>query len=499
MSKRFKQYLFQETITYPPIFKSGDKHDPGNYRPVSLTSICSRLLETIVKEQIADHMESNNLYTEHQFGFRSGHSCVTQLLQIFEEWSQAIDNHHAVDVLYLDFRKAFDTVPHLRLLNKLKAYGIDGQILVWIKNFLSQRKQRVSVNGNFSNWADVISGIPQGSVLGPTLFLIFINDLPDIVNNLVKIFADDTKIYTVINSETDCESLQRELDNLSEWSDTWKLGFNAKKCKSMHIGHTNDKHQYIMLDISSGNRTIVQQVDEEKDLGVTFQSDLKFDKHIVQCVNKANKMIGIIKRTFTSIDKDMFLTLYKSLIRPYMEYATSVWSPHLKKDIFILENTQRRATKLVKEIKDLSYETRLRSLGLPTLIYRRTRNDMIQVYKILNRIDKLDKNVFFKECNHTSTRGHSHKIAKVHSRLNIRLKSFSVRVVTPWNSLSEECVSSSDINRFKSSLNKCWKEHPQKFNHEAASVTSHEYSALSNNRCYERPTPSKGRPTAWDP
>lgn len=462
-----------------PIFKSGDKHDSGNYRPVSLTSICSRLLESIVKEQLMNHMEDNNLFTEHQFGFRSGYSCVTQLLHIFEEWSKAIDDHHVVDVIYLDFRKAFDTVPHLRLLNKLKAYGIHGQFLEWIQNFLRDRRQRVSINGHFSDWADVISGIPQGSVLGPTLFLIFINDLPDKVNNLVKIFADDTKIYSIINDEEDCQAMQRDLDNLSEWSKSWQLGFNAKKCKSMHIGFNNTKHVYTMLDSTTGNRTEILQVEEEIDLGVTFQSDLKFNKHIVKCVNKANKMIGIIRRTFTSLDKEMFLTLYKSMIRPYMEYATTVWSPHLKKDIFILENTQRRATKLVKEIKDLPYETRLRFLGLPTLSYRRSRNDMIQVYKILNQIDKLDKDIFFKECNQSSTRGHSQKLAKINSRLNVRLKSFSLRVINPWNSLPETCIQSRDINNFKSNLNECWKHHPQKFNHDMAQVTAQQYSTLT--------------------
>ena len=143
------------------------------------------------------------------------------------------------------------------------------------------------------------------------------------------------------------------------------------------------------------------------------------------------------------------------MVRPYMEYATTVWAPYFKKDIFILENTQRRATKLVKEIKDLPYDDRLRFLGLPTLCYRRVRNDMIQVFKIMNQIDKLDKTIFFKELNQSSTRGHSQKLAKSHSRVNVRLNSFSQRVVNKWNDLTEECVQSSSLNNFKSNLNKC--------------------------------------------
>ena len=161
----------------------------------------------------------------------------------------------------------------------------------------------------------------------------------------------------------------------------------------------------------------------------------------------------------------MFMTLYKSMIRPYMEYATAVWSPHLQKDIFILENAQRRATRLVKGIKDLSYEDRLRFLGLPTLIYRRARCDLIQVFKIVNKIDNLDKEIFFKENNSSMTRGHNYKLSKGHNRLNLRAHAFSQRIVNPWNSLSAAVVNSKDVNQFKSNLNVCWKNHPLKFEH----------------------------------
>ncbi len=159
-----------------------------------------KILESIIRDKLTEHMDNNNLYSEHQYGFRSGYSCITQLLHVFEEWSCALDSNENIDVVYLDFRKAFDTVPHARLLNKLKAYGIRGQLLKWIGNFLHDRRQRVVIQDDKSEWADVLSGIPQGSVLGPTLFLVFINDLPDVVSNLVKIFADDTKMYTKIKN-----------------------------------------------------------------------------------------------------------------------------------------------------------------------------------------------------------------------------------------------------------------------------------------------------------
>ena len=343
------------------------------------------------------------------------------------------------------------------------SYGIRGNILNWIKSFLKDRKQKVMINSEGSEWSDVLSGIPQGSVLGPALFLVLINDLPDSIANFVKIFADDTKVYSTIStiSDSDFDKLQSDLTKSSDWSDIWELRFNAKKCKSLHIGRNNPRHQYYMYE--SGIQVPVEQVESEKDLGVTFESTLRFDHHILNCVNKANRMLGLIKQTFTYMDKEMFLPLFKTLIRPHLEYATVVWSPFLKKDIFLIENVQRRATKIVKTISNLSYEERLKHLGLPTLKYRRDRNDVIQVYKIMNGIDKLDVNTFFKMSTDSRTRGHNFKIVKQQNRTKQRASVFSQRVIDPWNSLPSECVNSDSVNKFKSSLNDAWKDHPQKF------------------------------------
>ena len=316
-----------------PLFKKGNKHAAENYRPVSLTSTVCKLMERIVKKKVMEHMENNELFSIHQHGFRSGHSCVTQLLEVIEIWSKAIDNKDNIDVIYLDFRKAFDSVPFERLLIKLTAYGIGGNVLNWIKSFLNDRRQRVIINGTTSKWADVVSGVPQGSVLGPSLFLLYINGLPDTVRNLVKIFADDTKLFAVANDDDNCASIQTDLNSLSKWSDTWQLRFNAAKCKRMHIGQNNQHHQYFMQE--NGMATTITEVTEEKDLGVTFSNDFKFSKHIVSAVKKANRVLGVVKRTFTYIDRDMFLQLYKTLIRPHIEYGSVIWSPYLKKRIYI--------------------------------------------------------------------------------------------------------------------------------------------------------------------
>ena len=217
-----------------------------------------------------NYMSSNDLFTNSQYGFRPGRSCVTQLLEVLDNWSELMDNGFSIDTIYLDFSKAFDTVPHQRLFLKLEKLGFEGSLLNWIKSFLTGRNQCVRINSTTSALSDVISGVPQGSVLGPVLFLIFINDLQDIVNGIVKIFADDYKTFSKISTVNAHDRLQENLDELCDWSNTWKLKFNAAKYKVLHFNpDINNHYRYTMLD-SSDNYVALDEVDEEKDLGVTF-------------------------------------------------------------------------------------------------------------------------------------------------------------------------------------------------------------------------------------
>ena len=295
-------------------------------------------------------MTDNGIFSNCQYGFRPGRSCVTQLLEVLDVWSETMDNGFPIDSIYLDFSKAFDSVPHQRLFLKLEKLGFKDNILNWIKSFLTNRSQCVRLNDTVSSWSDVVSGVPQGSVLGPVLFLIFINDLPDTVEGMVKIFADDYKAFAKVSSDDEHQKLQDNLDKLCDWSNTWKLNFNATKCKVLHFGPNIDvQPRYTMLD-STDNYVALSVVDEEKDIGVTFESNLKSDKHINNIVSKAQRTLALIKHTFDYMDRDMFLILYKSIIRPLLEYATCVWSPYLKKDIRKLGSVQRRATKLVRDI-----------------------------------------------------------------------------------------------------------------------------------------------------
>ena len=208
-----------KTANVVPIFKKGDRSIVANYRPVSLTSTVGKLLESIIAKNIRDHLDKFNLIKDTQHGFRNGYSCLTNLLTFFSEVFQALDKDKAFDVIYLDFSKAFDRVPHRRLLKKVEAHGITGELLSWIKAWLLDRKQRVCINGKHSDWADVASGVPQGSVLGPLLFIIYINDLDNGVSSSISKFADDTKIGRIINSADDIMAPQRDLNWLSGWAD----------------------------------------------------------------------------------------------------------------------------------------------------------------------------------------------------------------------------------------------------------------------------------------
>ena len=260
-----------------PIYKKGKKSDPNNYRPVSLTSTVCKIMETILRDEIVSHLEGNNLISPDQHGFRSGRSCITQLMESMHDWVDSLENKQPVDVVYLDYKKAFDSVPHERLLVKLHAYGIRGNLLLWIRSFLTNRKQRVVINGKSSNLAPVISGIPQGSVLGPILFLIYVNDLPEMARSKLKLFADDTKLYKSIKDVVDKEILQTDLNSLMGWSKSWQLPFNIGKCKLLHLGTENPEFQYVL---TNGNETsTLEEVEKEKDLGIVFDNRLQFEQH----------------------------------------------------------------------------------------------------------------------------------------------------------------------------------------------------------------------------
>ena len=443
------------TANVTPIHKKGDRTDPSNYRPVSLTSQVCKVLETIVREKIIKHMRDNGLFSNSQHGFREGRSCLTNLLETLEHWTKILDEQDCIDVAYLDFRKAFDLVSHKHLLYKMSKYGISGQVLKWVEGFLRDRSQRVVIRGSASEPCNVTSGVPQGSVLGPVLFLIFINDLPLEVLSPLSLFADDSKIFTriVTNKKSKLRgfdgqnALQRDLIRVQEWAQKWKMEFNVDKCKIMHFGKNNPKSIYTM-----GGSTL-KTTDAERDLGITIDDRLDLGKHIKGIVAKANRMLGLIRISFACLNKAMFLNLYLVLVRPHLEYCVQVWSPYKKKYINLIERVQRRATKLVPELRDMPYSERLTRLGLTTLEERRVRGDMIQTYKFLTNKEDVDPGIFFQMAPQRPG-GNSKKIFRQRTRLQVRTHFFSQRTGPGWNSLNNNVVEARKTGTFKKNYDK---------------------------------------------
>ena len=349
---------------------------------MSLTSIICRILEGKIQDVIIEHMMKIDLFSCRQFGFISGRWTTLQLLKMLEDCTSMLDRGN-INFIYTGFRKAFDKVPQKRLLAKILHYRIRGRVYDGIKDFLSQRTQQVTVDGKKSRSAPVTSGIPKRSVLGPLLFVIFFNDLPKRVDSTMLIFADDIKIYGRTDLPGDEDKLQKDLNAMVERNKQWHLPFHPDRAKVKHVGKSSAQ----CIRYSLGNdpeAPLTNIVTEEKDLRMTFDSTQKFVVHIAGKVKKANRTLGIIRRTFHFLDDETMKLLFCSLVRPNLEYASSLWSPRLVNFTSLVENVQRRATRLLKNSENQSYEDRLQRLDLPTLSFRRLRGDMIEVFKIMH-------------------------------------------------------------------------------------------------------------------
>ena len=384
-----------------PIFKNGSRCKSENYRPVSLTSVICKLLESLLRDHMVDFLTRHNLINQTQHGFLKGRSCLTNLLDFMEHISKWADDGSPVDVINLDFQKAFDKVPHQRLLIKLKSHGIGESVVNWVRDWLSGRKQRVVVEGEESSWRPVISGVSQGSVLGPILFLIYINDLENEIGSNILKFADDTKMFRRVESQEDRHQLQSDLNKLVKWAEKCQMLFNKDKCKYLHIGQANATKNYLMIN------TVLLSTEREKDVGVVVSSDMKVSEQCGIAARKGNQILGLIRRNIAYRDKRLIIPPYMSLVRPHLEYCTQAWRPHMRKDIDKSERVQRRATRLISEISQLSYEERLQQCRLTTLETRRIRGDQIEVFKIMHGYEGLNKDMFFRIKNDSITRGHS--------------------------------------------------------------------------------------------
>ena len=431
-----------------PIQKKGDKTTPNNYRPISLTSVVCKLMESIIRDQLVTFLEENNLVKNSQHGFRNKRSCLTNLLDFYNEVYNIYDETKAVDVIYLDFQKAFDKVPHQRLLIKLKSHGVADKLLKWLEDWLSERKQRVVINGKASNWRDVLSGVPQGSVLGPILFIIYVNDIDDGLKCKISKFADDTKITSRVTTSAEKQELQSDLDHLIRWAEKWQMQFNVDKCKVLHIGSNNDRTNYSL------NGSELCKANHEKDLGIIISNNLKPGKHVSEVVKTANKITGFIGRAFDYKSEKIILTLYNSLVRPHLEYCVQFWSPYYRKDIDKLERVQRKVTKMIPRLRNKPYEERLKELGLFSLSKRRLRGDLIEIFKMFRGLDNVNIHDYVTVDERNVTRSNGYKITGRHFRSEEAKHYFFNRVVNVWNSLPAQVVNSNTLETFKNRVDK---------------------------------------------
>lgn len=441
-----------------PVYKKGAKSEAANYRPVSLTCILSKLMEHVLCTHIRAHLDNHSVLSRFQHGFRSRHSCDTQLLLTTHDLQSLYDKNLQTDIAILDFSKAFDVVPHQRLLNKMENYGIKGPVRRWISNFLEGRQQRVLVDGSFSESATVDSGVPQGTVLGPLLFLIFINDLPEniIHGTRVRLFADDCLVYRPIKSIHDQILLQQDIDRLIQWSKSWGMKFNASKCNIMSVKRGLGIQRFYHMD---GH--VLASTSTAKYLGVTFTSDLSWSTHIAEVAKRANQKLGFVKRNLRGCPAKCKILAYISLVRSGMEYAALIWDPYLKKDINILERVQNKSARWVKSDYDWtsSVSSMTKKLGWAELETRRKAIRLSFIYKVLNNkveitIQDLDSYIV----DRTTRRGH-----KLGTQFNQKLhlpsakstnfrKSFMCRSVPEWNNLPVDTLESSSLTAFKSKL-----------------------------------------------
>ena len=447
----------QANIT--PIFKKGEKVDPANYRPISLTSVPGKVMEKLVRDVMMDHLERNGLISKNQHGFVHKKSCLTNLLETMDTVTNAYNNGQHAFIVFLDFQKAFDKVCHASLLYKLKHYGYCQEIIDWVGSYLENRKQRVVMGEYFSDWMPVSSGVPQGSVLGPLLFVIYINDMPAVVNHVIKLFADDSKLIGIIKNKDDHQLLQGDLDALVKWAKQWKMLFHPDKCKVMEISKSNGNlfPPLSMEETDSTERHTLELTSVERDLGVMISNNLKQEEQVANAVAKAYKALSILRRTFSCWTPNNFKTLYIAYVRPHLEYAVQAWSPYFKKDIEALELVQRKATKLVKEFKHLDYLERLEKLGLTTLEERRNRGDLIQFFKEISEINIINWQIapLTNQSGRVRRNSNSNNMVRPAPAHCLQRENFFIsRVIHPWNSLPQCVVDSITVNQFKNRLDK---------------------------------------------
>ena len=444
-----------------PIHKGDSRAIPANYRPIALTSHLIKVFEKILRTHIVHFMNKHNLFNKHQHGFRAGRSCLSQLLEHFDQILDILEEGANVDVVYLDFAKAFDKLDFKIVMKKISELGIEGNVYNWIQSFLKDRVQQVTIKRIKSDPMPVISGVPQGSVIGPLLFLILISDIDEeIVEAFVKSFADDTRAAKSILSRDDVVTLQSELNKIYSWADNNNMKLNDSKFEVIRYGQDQDIKAETKYKSPSGDTIEIKET--VKDLGVLLSDNCSFRKHIETTIAKARNMISWIFRTFKTRKPEPMLILFKMLVLPILEYCSVLWSPQDVGSIQKLDEIQRSFIRKISNDADSDYWKRLKQFKLYSLERRRERYRIMYVWKVL---EGLVPNVNNKIASKTHARHGRKCLIPIVPRGNlskIKLASFPIQGANLFNALPKHVrnVTNTKLDCFKRALDAYLKSVP---------------------------------------
>ena len=434
-----------------PIFKKNDKSLIDNYSPVSLLSCVGKLFERAVFKHVFNFLRDNNIISLKQSGFIPGDSTSYQLVHLHHLFTEALENQKDIRIVFCDISKAFDRVWHEGLLFKLRKIGINGSLLQWFSNYLYNRKQRVVINGQHSSWSSIKAGVPQGSVLGPLLFLIYINDITSVIQSEVRLFADDTIVYVFVDNPSDsADALNLDLANMTDWANQWLVRFSPPKTVTLNISKKKKKLPRPPLSMDN---TVLKEVKSHKHLGVTISNDLSWKEHIESISVSASQCLDVLNALKYKLDRATLERLYFSFVRSKLEYSSIVWDNCFKYEKDLIENVQLRAAKIVSgAINKTSRELIYKELGWDSLEERRRKQRLVVMFKIKNNLAP----VYLQEVIRPHDIGYDlrnqNRIPTIRCKTATLQKSFFPQTITDWNNLDPNIRKSEDIKTFKTLL-----------------------------------------------
>ena len=438
-----------------PLFKQGERSDLNNYRPISIIPVVAKVFERIVYNQFYEYLTVNNLISCNQSGFRSLHSTATALLEATDNWAFNIDKGNVNAVIFLDLKKAFDTVDHSILLSKLKAYGVGSNSFNWFKSYLDNRMQKCFVNGSLSDSQPLICGIPQGTILGPLLFLLYINDLPNCLANAhPRMYADDTHLTFASNDVAHLEeNMNDDLDKITEWLTANNLTLNSSKTEFMLIGSRQRLNTFNRLPSFTIDGNSIKQVESTKSLGVYIDENLTWNTHIRHISKKIASCIGTLKRSRSFVPFETLLCIYNTLVQPHFDYCSVVWGNCNKSLSIKLQKLQNRAARILTSSSyDANADDLFVKLGWQKLNLQRDLKTATMVYKSLNGLAPDYLKSMFTNRSAISTyslRNCEGKLAVPLPRTNFLKNSFSYNGALLWNSLPINLRQAQSLASFK--------------------------------------------------